>query len=154
MIDADGGLVDASCIAIVAALRHFRRPDVAVHGEEVTIFNLEERVPVPLSIMHYPSCMTFSFFHDGEVNLLDATLQEEQVRHGEMVVAVNQYGEVCSISKEGGIVVDALTLLSCINIASLKAKEMADIISMKLKADESRRDVGGFIAELRAENER
>jgi hypothetical protein len=28
----DGGLLDASCIAIIAALQHFRRPDVSIAG--------------------------------------------------------------------------------------------------------------------------
>ncbi|KAK4894524.1 hypothetical protein LTR28_002029, partial [Elasticomyces elasticus] len=41
----DGGLLDCSCVALVAALRHFRRPDVAVLGEEVRVFGLREREP-------------------------------------------------------------------------------------------------------------
>ena len=40
VLDADGGLLDACCVAVIAALRHFRRPDVSVQGEVVTIFTL------------------------------------------------------------------------------------------------------------------
>ena len=71
-----------------------------------------------------------------------------------LIVVVNQYGEVCCISKQGGVTVDALTLLSCTTVAHLRAKEMAKWLSSKLKEDETRRDVGGLIAELRADNER
>ena len=68
ILDADGGLVDASCIAIMAALQHFRRPDVSVDGELVTIHTMEERVPIPLSILHNPICVSFSFYHAGVVH--------------------------------------------------------------------------------------
>ncbi|RPB22398.1 hypothetical protein L211DRAFT_885359 [Terfezia boudieri ATCC MYA-4762] len=56
--------------------------DVAVEGEKVTIYTLIERVPVPLSILHHPICISFSFFHGGEIVLMDATLQEEQLSEG------------------------------------------------------------------------
>lgn len=36
-LDHDGGLVDAACVAVVAALLSFRRPDVEIRGEEVQI---------------------------------------------------------------------------------------------------------------------
>lgn len=35
--DHEGNLVDCACIAAITALLHFRRPDVTVIGEEVTI---------------------------------------------------------------------------------------------------------------------
>lgn len=154
IMDADGGLVDASCIAIIAALQHFRRPDVSVDGEDVTIYTMAERVPVPLSIMHHPICVTFSFYHGGETAVIDTTLREEQVREGEMVTTMNRYGEVCQIAKLGGVPVDALTLLNCTTVALQKVKEITSFISTKLIEDATKRDVGGLIAELRAENER
>jgi len=154
VLDADGGLVDASCIAIIAALQHFRRPDVSVDGENVTIYTMEERVPIPLSMMHHPICISFSFYHEGSITLIDATLREEQVREGEMVITMNRYGELCQIAKLGGVSVDALRLLNCTNVALAKVKEISDFISKALKEDEMKRDAGGLVAELRAENER
>ena len=100
MLNADGGLIDASCIAILAALRHFRRPDVSVEGEDVTVYTMAERVPVPLSIMHNPVCLTFSFFHGGEVVLLDADRREEQVSEAEMILTANDF-ELCQVAKAG-----------------------------------------------------
>jgi exosome complex component RRP45 len=153
VLDADGGLVDASCIAILAALRHFRRPDVSVDGEDVTIYTMAERVPVPLSIMHTPICLTFNFYHGGEVVILDADHREEQVSEGNMVLTANDF-ELCQIAKLGGVSVDPLTLLQCTNIAVAKAKEVDSFISQKLAEDSTKRDVGGLLAELSAENER
>ncbi|RUS22500.1 hypothetical protein BC937DRAFT_88713 [Endogone sp. FLAS-F59071] len=36
-LDHEGNLVDCACIAAISALLHFRRPDVTVVGEDVTI---------------------------------------------------------------------------------------------------------------------
>ena len=154
VLDYDGGLVDASCISIVAALQHFRRPDVSIDGENVTIYSLAEREPVPLSLMHHPICITFSFYHGGETMLLDATLHEEQARDGEMVVTMNKHGELCQIAKLGGVSVDALILLGCMNMTVTKVKEITELISTKLREDAIQRDVGGLIAELSAQNDR
>lgn len=154
VLDFDGGLVDASCIAIIAALQHFRRPDVSVQGEDVTVYTLEERVPVPLSIMHHPLCVTFNFYHGGEAVLIDTTLREEQVRDGEMVITMNRFGEVCQVAKLGGIAVDALVLLNCTSVALSKVKEITKFITGKLEDDAQQKNTAGLMVELSAENER
>lgn len=153
VLDADGGLIDASCIAIMAALQHFRRPDVSVEGEDVTIYTMAERVPVPLSIMHQPVCVTFSFYDAGEIVLLDANHAEEQVREGEAVFTMNDF-ELCQIAKLGGASIKPMVLLRCTTTALAQAKDINALIKRKLAEDATNRDVGGLIAELRAENER
>lgn len=53
MLNNDGNLMDASSIAAIAALCHFRRPDVAVQGEEVTVVREQphqEAEPLHLSV--------------------------------------------------------------------------------------------------------
>lgn len=137
----------------MAALQHFRRPDVSVDGERVTIHTVAERVPVPLSIMHNPICTTFSFCCNGEVVLVDATAHEEQVREGEVVITTNDF-ELCQIAKLGGCAVDAMAILKCTSIALQKTRDINAYIKQKLNEDTTKRDVGGLIAELRAENER
>lgn len=37
MLNHDGNLMDAISIAAITALCHFRRPDVAVQGDDVTV---------------------------------------------------------------------------------------------------------------------
>lgn len=152
--DFDGGLIDASCIAVIAALQHFRRPDVSVEGGKVNVYTPAERVPVPLSIMHHPLCVTFSFYHGGEVVLIDATLREEQVREGEMIVTMNRYGEVCQIAKLGGVPVDPMALVKCTKVALAKVQDLTRMISQRLDEDAKKKNLGGLIAELSAENER
>ena len=154
MLDYDGGLVDASCIAIIAALQHFRRPDVSVDGEDVTIYTLAERVPVPLAMLHHPLCVTLSFFNGGEVVLIDSTMLEQQMSEGEVVVTANRHGEVCQIAKLGGVPTDALVLLRCVELAVGKVKELSMIIAGALEKDSKEKNVEGMAAELRADNDR
>lgn len=37
MLNHDGNLMDAASIAAITALCHFRRPDVNIVGEEITV---------------------------------------------------------------------------------------------------------------------
>ena len=154
MLDYDGGLVDASCIAVIAALQHFRRPDVSVEGEDVVVYTLTERVPVPLSMLHHPLCVTLSFFHEGAVVLVDTTLLEQQLSEAEMVVTANRHGEVCQVAKLGGVPTDAVELLRWFEVALAKVRELDRLISSALKQDAKTRNIGSMIAELSAENKR
>lgn len=154
VLDNHGNLIDASCLALVAALCHFRRPDVEVHGEEVTIFSPQEREPVKLSMQHLPFCITTSYYDNGTIMLQDADLLEEQCREGEVVISMNRFGEVCSIAKYGGTPVGGLGVLSMMNAALEKVKMFDQLVREELKGDEERRDKGGLMAELSAENER
>lgn len=154
MLDHDGNIVDASCIALVAALMHFRRPDVEVHGETVTVYGLREREPIKLQMQHQPFCITASYYEGGEMVLHDATLLEEQCREGEIIISMNRFGEVCQIAKYGGAPVEGLSILTCTNMALEKAKMLDKLVRTKLEEDEKRRDQGGLMAELSAENER
>jgi exosome complex component RRP45 len=70
------------------------------------------------------------------------------------VITMNRHGEVCQIAKLGGVPVDAMLLLNCATVALTRVKEVTDLISKRLQADATKRDVGGLIAELSAENER
>ncbi|KAF9157653.1 hypothetical protein BGX21_001866 [Mortierella sp. AD011] len=138
-LDHDGNLVDAACIAAITALQHFRRPDVTVVGEEVTIHSLEQRNPVPLSIHHIPICVTFAFFDNGEHVLVDPTHLEEQIKEGDMTITMNVHKEVCALSKAGGIPMEVDQILQCSKIATVKATEITAQIEEALAADAKKR---------------
>ncbi|PSR83644.1 exoribonuclease [Coniella lustricola] len=156
VLSHDGNLTDAACLAVVAALRHFRKPDTSMEGEVLTVYTPAEREPVPLSWLHSPFCVTFSFFGDeAEIALVDASWIEEQVRVGSCTISLNRHGEICQIAKLGGASTEAVALLQCTNVALSKAKEFSALVDQKLLEDTKRRDKGGLIAELlSAENAR
>ncbi|KAK0661170.1 ribosomal protein S5 domain 2-type protein [Cercophora samala] len=155
VLSHDGNLIDAACFAVVAALRHFRKPDTSMEGGVLTVYTPAEREPVPLSWLHSPFCVTWSFFgEEGDIAVLDATWMEEQVRSGSCTVSLNQHGEICQIAKLGGVPVEAVSLLHCTNVALVKAKDMSSKLDRWLAEDAKRRDKGGLLAELSAENDR
>lgn len=119
----DGGLIDASCLGVMTALQNFRKPDVSIHGTDVIIHDIETHQPTPLSILHVPLCITYSFFNpDGsvenikgisskEIAVLDADKEEESVRDGSLVLTMNMNRELIQISKNGGLPIDGSTLV-------------------------------------------
>ncbi|KAI1131620.1 ribosomal protein S5 domain 2-type protein [Nemania abortiva] len=155
VLSHDGNLIDASCLAVVAALRHFKKPDTSIEGDTVTIYTAAEREPVPLSWLHSPFCVTFSFYGDnGEIMLVDASLLEEQLRVSSCTISLNKHGEICQVAKLGGTPVEAISLIQCASAAVAKVKEFSALVDLKLAEDLKRRDKGGLMAELSAENER
>lgn len=155
VLSHDGNLIDTACFAVIAALRHFRKPDTSMDGETLTVYTSAEREPVPLSWLHSPFCVSFSYFgEEGDTVLLDATWLEEQLRVSSCTFSLNKHGEICQIAKLGGAAVDAPLFIKCAQIALNKTKEFSDMLDRKLTEDAKRRDKGGLLAELSAENER
>lgn len=155
VLSHDGNLTDAACFAAVASLRHFRKPDTSIEGGVLTVYTPAEREPVPLSWLHSPFCVTWSFYGDeAETALLDATWSEEQVRVGSCTISMNKHGEICQMSKLGGMPVEAVSLLQCTGVGLTKVKELSSLLDAKLAEDLKRRDKGGLMAELSAENDR
>lgn len=67
---------------------------------------------------------------------------------------MNKHGELCQIAKYGGATINPLALLNCTNIALQKVTEVSALIQKRLEEDAKKRDAGGLLAELRAENAR
>lgn len=155
VLSHDGNLIDAACLAVVAALRHFRKPDTSIEEGVLTVYTPAEREPVPLGWLHSPFCVTFSFLgDDAEIALLDASWIEEQVRVASCTISLNRHGEICQVAKLGGTAVDAVALLKCTSVALVKVKDISTMLDSKLEEDAKRRDKGGLMAELRSENDR
>ncbi|KAH6668867.1 exosome complex endonuclease 2/ribosomal RNA processing protein-like protein [Halenospora varia] len=140
VLSHDGNLVDAACISVMAALQHFRKPDTSSEGQNVTIYTLREREPVPLSLLHFPYCVTFSFYKvekgkgegDEVKMLIDGCGVEEALRDGSLTVGMNRHGEA----------------------ALVKVKDISAFVAKSLEEDAKKRDKGGMMAELSAENDR
>ncbi|XP_026059711.1 exosome complex component RRP45 [Carassius auratus] len=143
VLNHDGNLMDAASIAAISALSHFRRPDVAIQGRDITVFSPEERDPIPLSIYHMPICVSFAFFLQGSYLLVDPCEQEERVKDGLLVIAMNKHREICSIQSSGGIMLLKDQVLRCSKIASVKVSEITELINKALENDKKIRKEGG-----------
>ncbi|GAB5570530.1 exosome complex component RRP45 isoform X1 [Prionailurus iriomotensis] len=152
LLNHDGNIIDAASIAAIVALCHFRRPDVSVQGDEVTLYTPEERDPVPLSIHHMPICVSFAFFQQGCIQpqiclglfnvhfstylLVDPNEREERVMDGLLVIAMNKHREICTIQSSGGIMLLKDQVLRCSKIAGVKVLEITELIQKALENDQ------------------
>ncbi|KAL7227194.1 hypothetical protein ACSBR1_022121 [Camellia fascicularis] len=137
ILDNGGNLVDTANIAALAALMTFRRPECTLGGEdgqEVIIHQPEVREPLPLIIHHLPIAVTFGFFGNDSIVVIDPTHNEEAVMSGRMIATLNTNGDVCAIQKAGGVGVMQSVIMQCLRIASVKA---ADVTSKIKNAVES-----------------
>ncbi|XP_013408376.1 exosome complex component RRP45 [Lingula anatina] len=149
VLNEEGNIMDCASIAAMAALAHFRRPDVTVDGEEVTIHKAEEREPIPLSLHHMPICVTFAFYEQGKYLLVDPTEKEEKVMDGKMVIAMNKHREICTLQMTGNMLLLKDQVLRCSNIAVVKVIEITELIQKALENDSKARSSGekfGFAA--------
>ncbi|XP_041640350.1 exosome complex component RRP45 [Cheilinus undulatus] len=142
MLNHDGNLMDAASIAAITALCHFRRPDVSIQGDEVTVYSPEERDPIPLSIYHMPISVSFSFFQQGTYLLVDPCEREERVMDGLLMIAMNKHREICSIQSSGGIMLLKDQVMRCSKIASVKVSEITELINKALENDRKARKAG------------
>ncbi|KAM4808236.1 exosome complex component RRP45 [Rhinophrynus dorsalis] len=143
LLNHEGNIIDAASIAAIAALCHFKRPDVSVQGEEVTVYTPEERDPVPLSIHHMPICVSFAFFQQGTYLLVDPSEREERVMDGFLVIAMNKHREICTIQSSGGIMLLKDQVLRCSKVAGVKVAEITELIQKALENDKKARKEGG-----------
>lgn len=150
ILNNDGNIIDCASIAAIAALSHFRRPDVTVDGEDVVIHSTEDRNPVPLNLHHFPICVTFVFFDQGNYLLVDPIEKEERVMDGKMVIAMNSHKEICTIHMAGKMLLLQEQVIRCSHIAAVNANEIVTFIKECLAADEALRSKGdnGMVTSL------
>jgi exosome complex component RRP45 len=134
VLDDGGNLIDAASIATVAALLHFRRPDITITGDAITVHSVADREPVPLSIHHLPICVTFAVFGDGDQVVVDPWWKEEQGLAGRVTLIHNQHRELCGIHKAGGPGLPLNTLVKCSKIAAVKVQDIVQAIQTAIAA--------------------
>ncbi|EFC45096.1 3' exoribonuclease domain-containing protein [Naegleria gruberi] len=141
ILQDDGNVFDCCHLAAVAALLHFKRPEVTIEGDRVVVHTVQDRQPVPLSVHHIPICTSFSFFDHDSATLfvVDPCKKEEMIAEGFMTIALNAHKELCAIQKGGGLALTKDQILECAQIGSVKSKEITETLKQFLQAEESKR---------------
>jgi len=128
-------MLDCACFAGIAALRHFRRPEVEVIGDEVIIHSPEERAPMPLSMHHTPICVTFALFEDSTAPVLDPSHLETQLATTTLHLALNSQKELCVVHKAGGMPLTVEEIMRCVKIATDRVKVLSNQLTQELETD-------------------
>ena len=139
ILDHQGNLTDCCALAALTSLLSFRRPEVTVSGDRVTIHSVTERQPIPLDLHHRPVSVTFGFFHDGQVFVVDPSLEEELICEGWMSITLNNDDELCCFQKAGGVGVEAEHILDCTQIARKRSQKLLKLVDKEVKKFEARK---------------
>lgn len=92
-INDDGNLIDAACIAAIAALRKSKMPELDEDGN-VDYYNRKD--PLPLSDEIAP--ISFSFFKLGDSIVMDPTREEEEVCDTRITFGISMNGKKHTIN--------------------------------------------------------
>ncbi|GLT46472.1 hypothetical protein SLA2020_202200 [Shorea laevis] len=144
ILDNGGNLVDASNIAALSALLTFRRPECSLAGEDgqqVIVHPPEVREPLPLTVHHLPIAITFGFFNDESILVIDPTHNEEAVMGGRMTATVNANGDICAIQKAGGQGVTQRVIMQCLQLGIAKAAGITKQIKEAVEAYNTERSL-------------
>lgn len=114
-IDYEGSVLDACCIALLAALMTLKIP-TAILKDDTAVFDYGTRCalrlildhPRFLTILDIPVSVTFGFFDDFEV--MDPDVFEEQLVEDTVSVVMGRNARVLSIVKPGGKSIPEKTL--------------------------------------------
>ena len=169
VLDAGGNVLDALNLAVVTALLHFRRPDVTVIGDSVTVHSVDDRQPVALALHHIPVSCSFAFFDPAvsaaataaaaaahaaalaagqappPLMVVDPSLKEELCADSGLTVTLNVHGELCCLQKSGGTGVDLATLLQATQVAAAKTADLTALIQTRLKEDAALQNTGNVV---------
>lgn len=135
----DGNIPDVVGLAALGALRAYRRPEVTLDPQVpggLKIHSLEDREGIALTLHHFPVSVTFSYFDEGGLTVVDATSVEESAANGTLTVAVTPQGELCAVQKANGCGITQPEVMRCIRIAIEIAKDTFEKLESSIKAHE------------------
>ncbi|KAL7524888.1 hypothetical protein ACHAXR_002031, partial [Thalassiosira sp. AJA248-18] len=162
LLDDGGNAMDACVLAAVAALRHYRLPEVDIGGggdaddditgggggetgyKETRIIHSDDREPTPLPLHHTPLTATFALFADESGTttavsaLLDPYDREELACDGLLTWSYNKYGEMCCLDFPGGCELRPRQLMASAKLGKRRCIEICELLETALEEAEGK----------------
>ncbi|CAK5091469.1 unnamed protein product [Meloidogyne enterolobii] len=135
ILDYDGGLWDASVLAVSCAITHFKRSDVSYNSiTKKLIVHSNDKPPIPLTVYYKPVTTTFGFINGIDDPIIDPTMEESLLVDGFLIIGANHRDEICLISQSGNLNVNQKSIEKCCEIALKNVKELIGYINtIKIK---------------------
>lgn len=102
---------------------------------------MAEHVPIPLAIHHTPICLTFAFFGDDSLAVLDPSHLETLLASGTLTLTLNSQQEICVLSKAGGVPLPADDIMKVVSIGVQRVKEVDALIKSSLEREAKKHQV-------------
>ncbi|XP_010901892.2 exosome complex component RRP43 [Esox lucius] len=131
-LDYDGNVLDACLIALLAALKNVRLPEVTFSEDsEVPKVSLENRRG--LTIHKHPVGASFAVFDDS-IMIVDPTAEEETLSTAIITVVMDEEKHLCALHKPGGTSLSGEKLQDCINRTTIRHKEVHKLINKVIQS--------------------
>ena len=137
VLNVDGNIADVVGLAALGVLRVYKRPEVTLDAMlpgGLKVHSLEDREGVPLTMHHVPVSVSFAYFDQGRMTIVDPTMVEEAGAEGRFTVSVTPQGELCAAQKATGYGVSQPEIMRCLRMATEKAREMCEILDKAVKS--------------------
>ncbi len=122
VLNHDGNLIDASCLAALAALLNTKMYNYEVKEGEVKV----KPGYKPLPIGNYPVAVTFAKFNDKLA--VDPWLEEEQVMDARLTITIEKDGNICALQKGGYGYFSPDQVIEAFEFAYTKAEEQRKLV--------------------------
>ena len=123
IIDNCGNLFDACELAVMAALKSTKLPVTEIVDEEVVISE-DETFDLPIN-NEVAMC---TFVKIGDKMVIDPTLSEEKVASARLNVGVTKEGRICAMQKGGSQPLTKDEILTAVNTAVSKTKDLIEYL--------------------------
>jgi len=120
MINHQGNLLDAACLAAVAAIRNAKVPKL--DGENILRGEYDRDFP----LSHVPINVTVGKV--GSSFIVDPNLQEEKILDSKLSIAVREDNTICALQKQGTKGLKFEDITEMIRIAKEKSKELRELV--------------------------
>uniref|UniRef100_A0A671WR26 Ribosomal RNA-processing protein 43 n=1 Tax=Sparus aurata TaxID=8175 RepID=A0A671WR26_SPAAU len=123
-LDYDGNLLDACTIALLAALKNTKLPEVTISTETPEVNLAKTR---GLHIHKHPVSASFCVFDDS-ILIVDPTAEEESLKTAQLTVVTDEEDRLCTVHKPGGTSLSGEKLQECISRATARQREIQKLI--------------------------
>ena len=124
ILDFDGNIMDAACLAAVNALLTARIPTARIVNDEITI-DEDNLTDLPIK---YKSVLCTVVKVNNQL-LVDPIFVEESLMEASLSIGFREDGSLCAIQKCGLDVLSRKEVMTAMNIAYNKSRELFDIIN-------------------------
>lgn len=141
IMNHEGNLIEAASISTLAALAHYKRPDVTIEDGRVVVHSPETRDPLSFSILHFPFLMKFAFFKEATISYVDPSEDEERFCDGYLIVGANIFKDITLLHISGRSLISKDQIFKQCNYAVKRTRELNEIIKRALFKDQQGREL-------------
>jgi exosome complex RNA-binding protein Rrp42 (RNase PH superfamily) len=150
IIDSKGGNVTDACfLAVLAALRGYRKPEVNITTREgnitvIHVYKDDERDALPLALHYSPVAVSIAICkmnisnqehtENRNIYILDPLQAEIDLLDTQILYFINSHKEICMTVKSGGYPLPVQNIITTANLAIEASNHLHELLEEALKS--------------------